>query len=458
LMVFSCGGGDSGTPASPAGPGGSGAASGGTSNANASGSPNGAGTPNASGSPSTGGSLGPGGNANSAGTQQTGGGGAQGGVAGNQGGGGAASQGGRGGQAGMTTGGSLATGGVVGTGGSMPTCGAIASTSTRPQLTSAQAADDTRLKYLAQHGTLGSLTTDNWDPTAGLGSAAAFTPNFTVAADGSGTHKTVQAAIDAASGSARQYILVKPGTYREIVSISSSKPPITLYGTDSDASKVVIVNNQTATSAGGTAQSATLTSKENGLQLLNLTVSNDYPSPNSTSQALALYTTGDTTVLENVRLHGFQDTLYIDTPGATTVSRVYIKDSFIEGDTDYIFGRATAVIDHSTLNYLSSRKGTGSGVYLAPSTHVDNPHGFLVIGCNFTSDAGAPSNKISLGRSWDQGGVTPTPNGQAVVRESTLGTHISKAAPWAAAATSGRAYTANGNRFFEYCNSGPGAG
>jgi pectinesterase len=173
---------------------------------------------------------------------------------------------------------------------------------------------------------------------------------------------------------------------------------------------------------------------------------------------VALYTTGDTTVLENVRLHGFQDTLYLDSPAATTVSRVYIKNSFIEGDTDYIFGRATVVIVGSTLQYLSSRKGTGSGVYMAPSTHVDNPHGFLVTGCNFTADVGAPTNKISLARSWDQSSVTPTPNGQAVVRESILGAHISKTAPWAAAATSGRVFSADGNRFSEYCNSGPGAG
>jgi pectinesterase len=88
---------------------------------------------------------------------------------------------------------------------------------------------------------------------------------------------------------------------------------------------------------------------------------------------------------------------------------------------------------------------------------VANNFGFLVTGCNFTSDATAPANKISLGRSWDQGGVTPTPNGQAVVRESTLGPHINRTSPWAAAATSGRAFSATGNRFAEYCNSGPGA-
>ena len=360
------------------------------------------------------------------------------------------------GTSGTGTGGAAA--GMPGSAGGPTACSSPpGSTATRPQLSSTAAADDTPLKYFARHGTLGALATDNWNPTAGLGSAATFTPTTTVAADGSGSYKTVQAAINAASGTARQFILVKPGTYRELISIANNKPPITLYGADSDATKVVIVNDQTASSAGGTAQSATFSAKANGLSLLNLSISNDFASPNATSQAVALYTTGDTTVLENVRLHGFQDTLYIDSSGPTVVARVYIKNSFIEGDTDFIFGRATAVIEGSTLNYLSSRKGSGSGVYLAPSTVVANDYGFLLIGCSFTADATAPANKISLGRSWDQGGVTPTPNGQAVIRESMLGAHISKTAPWAAAATSGRAYSATGNRFFEYCNSGPSA-
>src|SRR5262249_22986724 len=130
--------------------------------------------------------------------------------------------------------------------------------------------------------------------------------------------------------------------------------------------------------------------------------------------------------------------------------------SFIEGDTDFIFGGASAVIDGGTINYLSSR--SNSGTQLSPSTRVANSYGFLVIGVNFTADATAPSNKIYLGRSWDEGGSTPTPNGQAVVRDSMLGDHIRRLDPWAAAATSGRAFSATGNRFGEYCNSGPGAG
>ena len=122
-------------------------------------------------------------------------------------------------------GGTMSTGGSVGTAGSSGVCGApIASTSTRPQLTSAEAVNLTIGAYLARSGPFASPTTDNWDPTAGLGDASSLTPNFTVAADGSGTHTTVQAALGAATGSARRYILVKPGTYREQVSYSGTTP------------------------------------------------------------------------------------------------------------------------------------------------------------------------------------------------------------------------------------------
>ena len=276
-----------------------------------------------------------------------------------------------------------------------------------------------------------------------------------MAADDSGTHTTVQAALNAATGSARRYILVKAGTYREQVSYTGSTP-VTLYGASTDATQVVIIHNMSA--AEGSSQ--TLTAKSNGFQIMNLTLSNDFATPASGTniQALALQTMGDKIVLQNVRLHGFQDTLQLQSPSATTVVRVYIRDSTIEGDTDYIYGNATVVIESSTIQYLSSRRGNSAGVILAPSTSVANNLGFLIIRCNFTADAGAPSNTNHLGRSWDTSSTTPTPNGQAVIRESTIGAHINKTAPWTAAATSGRAYSATGNGFYEYCNNGPGAG
>jgi pectinesterase len=328
------------------------------------------------------------------------------------------------------------------------------STSTRPQLTSADASKYSIAKYFAQAGPFDALKDDPWDPTAGLGDASAFKPDFTVAADGGGTHTTVQAALSAATGAARRYILLKPGTYRELVSYSGSTP-VTIYGAGTDASQVVIIHNMSQQQG----VSQTFTAKSNGMQIMNLTLSNDFATPASGTniQALALLTMADKVVLQNVRLHGFQDTVQLAAPNATTKVRVYIKDSFIEGDTDYIYGNATVVIEGSTIHYLSSRKGKNAGVIFAPSTSVSNELGFLVVGCNFTADAQAPTTN-HLGRSWDTSSTMPTPNGQAVIRESTIGGHIDKATPWTAAATSSRPYTATGNRFSEYCNTGPGAG
>src|SRR4029077_12163814 len=117
-----------------------------------------------------------------------------------------------------------------------------------------------------------------------------FTPMFTVASDGSGSFTNVQAAITAARAvttttCTRIYIRVKPGTYRGTVVVpnKASAPPITLYGSDPDASHTVLVFNNAsltvpagATAALGTSGSATFTQSSAGFQAKNLTFSNDY--------------------------------------------------------------------------------------------------------------------------------------------------------------------------------------
>lgn len=105
---------------------------------------------------------------------------------------------------------------------------AATSTATRPQLSNADARAYTIASYMASFGTIGSLTTDNWDPTGGVGAVSGFRANYAVAADGSAQYKTVQAAIDAAvaaGGVARKYISVKAGTYNELVCVPESAPP-----------------------------------------------------------------------------------------------------------------------------------------------------------------------------------------------------------------------------------------
>jgi pectinesterase len=141
------------------------------------------------------------------------------------------------------------------------------------------------------------------------------------------------------------------------------------------------------------------------------------------------------------------------------VTRLFIKDSYVEGDTDFIFGRGTVVLDGVTINSLKTKTG---GTPLAPSTAAGNPYGFLVVNSTFTAETGLAVNSTYLGRAWDEGagsGYVPgtSPNGQALVRDSMLGAHIKATTPWTNAATTGRAYSASGNRLYEYKNTGPGA-
>jgi pectinesterase len=367
-------------------------------------------------------------------------------------------------------------------------------TATRPQLSATAAPSFDVLPYLAQAGNLTTgLVRDDWNPTAGVGDVATFQPDFRVAVTG-GTHATVQAAVDAAvaaGGTARKFISVAPGTYRELVCVPSAAPPITLYGTNADASLTTIVFDNysgKAKVAGtpanpcnpnldgvtfGTSGSATFAAYAAEFYAKNLTFANDTDETTASGgvQAVALLTQGDRLIFENVRVLGNQDSLFLKTPNVQTVTRAYLKSCFVEGDTDFIFGRATFVLDGCTIRSLTSR--TANGVVLAPSTDSRNPFGILVTRSTFEADATAAASSTSLGRAWDESQMDVTvyatnvatgvfPNGQAVVRESTLGVHIQSTGPWRAAATTSRPYssvatTVPANRFYEFGNTGPGA-
>jgi pectinesterase len=346
-------------------------------------------------------------------------------------------------------------------------------------------------------GTAGSSSTagaitytvnDNWDPvTNGIGDVNTFVPGYTVASDGSGTHTTIQAAITEAVYLAqcpRVYIRIKAGTYRETITVpnKTSAPPLTLYSTESDASKTVIVNNVSAASAASGSISASATFTQNlprGFQAKNLTIANDYVEDSVAGPdqaAVALLNQGDRSQYENVRVLGNRYTLYIKSQANNQVSRVYFRDSYIEGDESFIAGRGTPVFDHCEIHSLGSRKPTG-GVIGAPSTELTNPHGFLFVSSQFTAEASATG--VFLGQQWFEGNKQ-TAVGKMIVRNSTLGAHIQRETPWSAypgrvtpkdpmATTAPILYTSNDyypaaqaptppEAFLgEYGNSGPGA-
>ncbi len=357
---------------------------------------------------------------------------------------------------------------------------ATSAASSRPQLDAASAARMELADYLG-----------DWQPPP-LADPSRWTPDAVIAADGSGTHRSVQAALDSlparGTDARRRYLLIKPGTYREVVCVRN-KVPFTLYGVG-DPSAVVIVEGRynalpkardeaaqpcipaTGSEIHGTAGSTSVALFSDDIQLTGLTIANDamdrvrggqgYPSGVSESggaQAVALMTAGDRIQIENVRLLGHQDTFFAEVANGGRATRVLVRRSEIRGDVDFIFGAATLVIDDSLIVSRAGRRVAGHGGHvLAPSTRDFQPHGFLVRRSRLLAEPGVAPGSISLGRAWDHGVAAGTwrrtrdvPNGQALIRDSLLGPHLTG---WSAS-TSRRPFAAHGdaaNRFSEYRN------
>ncbi|MCC4633427.1 putative acyl-CoA thioester hydrolase [Xanthomonas dyei] len=367
---------------------------------------------------------------------------------------------------------------------------ALTGTASRPQLTSSEASTYTIAKALAKAGPITALVTDNWNPTAGV---ALLSADYAVAADGSTRYRTVQSAIDAAvtaGGTTRRYISIKAGTYTELVCVPTNAPPLTLFGLGAaKADTIIRFNNANPTpkptgtashacasnasaATVGTSNSATLTVRAADFQARHLRVDNNYVEgtyADNNQAAVALAVRGDKASFEDVLVTGNQDTLLISATNAANVIRAYFKNSTIDGDVDFIFGSGVGVFDNANIRSTGARLGTSRGGYIfAPSTRPGSAYGFLAINSTLVSLSGSPDNQTYLGRAWDEGISNlgayvngTSPNGQVTVRNSTLGSHISKTTPWNAS-TASRPYcssscTNSANRFYEHGNSGAGA-
>nr|BFE82470.1 hypothetical protein GCM10020093_050710 [Planobispora longispora] len=247
--------------------------------------------------------------------------------------------------------------------------------------------------------------------------AAAPAPaTIVVAADGSGNHTTVQEAVNAVpAGNTRPVtILVREGTYKQQVVIPADKPYISLVGDTDDPRKVVLTFDAAAktpkpdgSGAYGTSGSASYVIGAPDFTARNLTFENSYDEvAGGNSQAVAVRTTGDRQVYENVRFIGNQDTLYANTASATAVARQYYRNCYVEGDVDFIFGRATALFHNCVIKSLDRGSADGNNGYVtAASTEITNPYGFMIYRSHLVGDA--PAKTVHLGRPWRRAAPPP---------------------------------------------------
>ncbi|MFJ6896726.1 pectinesterase family protein [Streptomyces hokutonensis] len=312
-------------------------------------------------------------------------------------------------------------------------------------------------------------------PFGRYGSPAARLTPLTLYVDprGRGDFTTVQAAVTAATG-AGYTLVIAPGVYRETVTVGVTDPAtgqltdaaseMTWLGAGADPRAVVIVydnanGTQKPDGSGtyGTSGSATTLIRTDGFTARRITFANDWlraEHPDITNtQAVAIKVQGDRSAFFDCRFLGHQDTLYADSLALGVFARQYYARCYIEGDVDFVFGRATAVYDHCHFRTLNRTDMATApyGFVFAPSTAVANPRGYLVTHSRVSSQA--PDGYYKLARPWVPGSDT-TARPMLTVRETALGAGIDAVAPYTNMSDT---YPWQGQRFAEYRNTGPGA-
>lgn len=253
-----------------------------------------------------------------------------------------------------------------------------------------------------------------------------------VSRDGTGNFRTLQEAIE----SARAFmdytvtIYVKNGVYKEKVIVPSWVENIDIIGEDRDKT-IITYNDHANINKMGTFRTYTVKVEGSDITFKNLTIENNAA---QLGQAVALHTEGDRLKFINCRILGNQDTIYT----GAKFTRLYFKDCYIDGTTDFIFGPSTALFEDCIIHSKRNSYVT------AASTPKEAKYGYVFKHCKLTAEPGV--DKVYLGRPW-------RPYAYTLFIECELGKHIVLAG-WHNWGKQSNEETA---RYMEYKNTGEGA-
>ena len=219
-----------------------------------------------------------------------------------------------------------------------------------------------------------------------------------VARDGTGEFRNISEAIEVCRAfmDYHKVIFIKKGTYKEKIILPQWLQNIELLGEDRDQTVITYYDHANIlyppTGKGmGTFRTYTLRVEGNDITFRNLTIENNAA---RLGQAVALHTQGDRLRFIGCRFLGNQDTVYT----GTAHTRLWFRDCYIEGTTDFIFGPSTAWFEHCTIHCKADSYIT------AASTPQDAPYGYIFNDCTVTADPHV--SKVYLGRPWRDYGYT----------------------------------------------------
>ncbi|KAF7836496.1 putative pectinesterase 8 [Senna tora] len=205
---------------------------------------------------------------------------------------------------------------------------------------------------------------------------------------------TVQAAVNAVPdySDQRTIISIHSGTYHEKVMVGKSKANITFKG--EGYGSTIITWNDTAKSANGTFQSASVQVFASNFIAHNISFKNEAPIPRpgeEGAQAVAIRVSGDKAQFYGCGFFGAQDTLHDDE------GRHYFKECFIQGSIDFIFGNGRSFYEDCQIDSIAdSTQKFINGAVTAQGRSLDTDNtGFAFVNCNIGG-----KGRIWLGRAW----------------------------------------------------------
>ncbi|KAJ0259307.1 pectinesterase/pectinesterase inhibitor 16 [Hirschfeldia incana] len=255
-----------------------------------------------------------------------------------------------------------------------------------------------------------------------------------VAADGSGTHKTVGEALLAsslASSGGRTVIHLKAGTYKENINIPTKQKNVMLVG--DGKGKTVIVGSRSNRGGYTTYKTATVAAMGDGFIARDITFVNS--AGPSSEQAVALRVGADKSVVYRCSIDGYQDSLY------THSKRQFYRDTDITGTVDFVFGNSAAVFQSCNIVARKPLPGQTNFVTAQGRSNPGQNTGISIQNCKITAQS-----TTYLGRPWKEYSRT-------VVMQSFLdgSIHPSGWSPWSGG------FGLKTLFYGEFGNSGPGS-
>lgn len=220
-------------------------------------------------------------------------------------------------------------------------------------------------------------------------SATEISDTIIVSKDGMGQFITLQDALYSINcySSKTTYILIKKGVYKEKLSLPATVGKVKMIGENCN-NTIISFNDFSGKVDNGdtltTHNSFTFRTAADNFEAENLTFEN---TAGQIAQAVAVEVKADKIVFRNCRFLGNQDTFYANSEG-----RIYLKNCYIEGTTDFIFGKSIVLFDNCI---IFSKKDS---YITAASTPEGTHYGFVFLDCMLKSDTGI--TKVYLGRPW----------------------------------------------------------